>query len=121
MTADHEAVWKAHTDGEFLHRDVAATMRTMSDDPQVVHVPTAMGGRGSKDVRSFYTSYFVGLNPEDFRIELISRTVGVERIVDEMVVSFTHDIEVPWILPGVAPTGRPVEIPSSPSSVSATD
>ncbi|HEY8455754.1 MAG TPA: nuclear transport factor 2 family protein [Actinopolymorphaceae bacterium] len=111
MTEGIEAVWKAHTDSEFVHRDVAATMNTMTEDPDVIHVPTAMGGRGSEAVRSFYTTYFVGRNPDDFQIELISRTIGANEIVDEMVVSFTHDIEVPWILPGVAPTGRPVEVP----------
>jgi carboxymethylenebutenolidase len=109
MTEEFAAVWKAHTDNEFVHRDVAATMRTMTDDPSVLHVPT--GGRGGDGVRTFYSTYFVGRNPDDFRIELISRTIGGDQIVDEMVVSFTHDIEVPWILPGVAPTGRPVEIP----------
>jgi carboxymethylenebutenolidase len=49
--------------------------------------------------------------PADFTPDLVSRTVGDDRIVDEMLVSFTHDIEVPWILPGVPPSGRRVEIP----------
>jgi carboxymethylenebutenolidase len=108
---DNEAVWKAHTDGEFVHQDVAATMDTMTDDPFVVHVPTAMGGRGRDGVRAFYATYFVGRNPADFQLELISRTSDADRIVDEMVVSFTHDVEMPWLLPGTPPTGRRVEIP----------
>ena len=41
----------------------------------------------------------------------ISRTVGADRVVDEMLFCFTHDIEIDWMLPGVAPTGRYVEIP----------
>jgi carboxymethylenebutenolidase len=41
----------------------------------------------------------------------VSRPVGENRLVDEMVISFTHTIEMPWILPGVAPTGRHVEVP----------
>jgi carboxymethylenebutenolidase len=107
----NEAIWKAHTDGEFVEQDVAATMRTMTDDPTVVHVPTAMGGTGREAVRSFYSTFFVGRNPRDFQLQVVSRTVGAERLVDELLVSFTHDIEVPWVLPGVAPTGRRVEIP----------
>jgi len=109
--SDKEAMWKAHTDGEFVDQDVDATMDTMTADPFVVHVPTAMGGRGRNGVRWFYAEYFVGRNPDDFALDLVSRTMDDDRIVDEMVVSFTHDIEVPWILPGVPPTGRRVEIP----------
>ena len=81
MTEELAAVWKAHTDNEFVHRDVAATMRTMTDDPSVLHVPTAMGGRGGDGVRTFYSTYFVGRNPDDFRIELISRTIGEDQTV----------------------------------------
>ena len=109
--SDREAIWKAHTDGEFVDQDVDATMDTMTGDPFVVHVPTAMGGRGREGVRAFYAERFVGRNPADFALHLVSRTMDDDRIVDEMIVSFTHDIEVPWILPGVAPTGRTVEIP----------
>jgi carboxymethylenebutenolidase len=42
---------------------------------------------------------------------LVSRTVGQGRVVDELVASFTHDLEIPAILPGVPPTGRRVELP----------
>jgi carboxymethylenebutenolidase len=108
---EYEQVWQAHTDGEFVHKDVAATMRTMTADPHVVHVSTAVGARGRDAVRAFYSEYFVGRNPDDFHLELLSRTVGTDRLVDEMLVTFTHDVEVPWILPRVAPTGRQVEIP----------
>jgi carboxymethylenebutenolidase len=106
-----EDVWQAHTDSEFLRPDVDATMATMTENPTVLHVPTAMGGRGLNEVKDFYEHWFLRRNPRDLTLRSVSRTVGDERIVDEMVVSFTHDIEVPWILPGVAPTGRPVSIP----------
>ncbi|MEZ0095300.1 nuclear transport factor 2 family protein [Streptacidiphilus sp. EB129] len=114
MAADRTAMedtWQAHTDSEFVHPDVDATMATMTDNPTVLHVPTAMGGRGRDGVRDFYERWFLGRNPQDFTLRSVSRTVGDDRIVDEMVVSFTHDLDVPWILPGVAPTGRPVRIP----------
>ncbi|RAG83584.1 nuclear transport factor 2 family protein [Streptacidiphilus pinicola] len=109
--AELERVWEEHTAGEFRTLDLDATMATMADAPVVLHVPTAMGARGRAPVRDFYARWFVGRNPEDFAIAPLSRTVDVRRIVDEMIVSFTHDIEVPWILPGVQPTHLPVSIP----------
>jgi carboxymethylenebutenolidase len=104
-------VWAEHTAQEFIHRDVDATMRTMVADPHVIHVPVATGGRGWRDVRAFYAERFIGRMPQDVRLELLSRTVDAERVVDEMLFSFTHDIEMPWMLPGIARTGRRVEIP----------
>ncbi|MGW1910976.1 nuclear transport factor 2 family protein [Streptomyces sp. NPDC002076] len=111
---DHAAMercWAAHTDGEFVHLDLQATLSTMTDRPTVLHVPTAMGAVGRREVSDFYARWFIGRNPADFALRSVSRTVGDERIVDELVVSFTHDMEVPWILPGVGPTGREVRIP----------
>ncbi|MBO3676146.1 nuclear transport factor 2 family protein [Streptomyces sp. NEAU-YJ-81] len=103
--------WQAHTRAEFVTRDVDATMRTMSDNPAVLHVPTGMGGTGREGVRAFYRTWFVGRNAADLNIESVSRTVGDMTVVDELLLSFTHDIEVPWILPGVAATGRKVDTP----------
>lgn len=105
-----ERVWDLHTTSEFATRDVDATMATMTDDPVVLHVPTAMGARGRDAVRDFYRRWFVGHNAEDFSIAPLTRTTGRDRIVDEMLVSFTHDVPVPWILPSVAPTGRPITV-----------
>jgi carboxymethylenebutenolidase len=104
-------VWEAHTAHEFVTKDVDATMQTMVQEPEVIHVPVATGGRGWANVRNFYAAAFIGHCPQDTRLNLISRTIGAERVVDEMLFSFTHDMEVPWMLPGVAPTGRRVEIP----------
>jgi carboxymethylenebutenolidase len=104
-------VWEEHTAQEFAHKDVDATMRTMTADPHVISVPVATGGRGWSAVRDFYAQHFIGRTPQDIRVEPLSRTADSHRVVDEMVVSFTHDIDMPWILPGIAPTGRRVEIP----------
>ena len=41
----------------------------------------------------------------------VSRTIGKEQLVDEMVFKFTHTIPMDWMLPGVAPTGKRVEVP----------
>ena len=64
-----------------------------------------------RSLARFYQHHFVNSNPKDIKIVPVSRTIGADRIVDEMVVSFTHDVEIDWMLPGVAPTGRRVEVP----------
>jgi carboxymethylenebutenolidase len=106
-----EQVWEAHTAAEFVSADVEATMATMTDDPVVLHVPTSIGARGRTAVRRFYADYFIGHQAQDMRLELVSRTASVDRVVDEMTISFTHDVEITWVLPGVAPTGRRVVVP----------
>ena len=103
--------WEAHTAAEFVARDVDATMQTMADNPAVLHVPTGMGGVGFNGVRDFYQQWFVGRNAADMSIESLSRTIGDASIVDEMLITLTHDVEIPWILPAVAPTGKQVRIP----------
>jgi carboxymethylenebutenolidase len=109
--AEIERVWEAHTAAEFVSADVDATMATMTDDPVVLHVPTSIGARGRTAVRRFYADHFIGHQAHDMRLELVSRTATVDRVVDEMTISFTHDVEIPWVLPGVAPTGRRVVVP----------
>jgi hypothetical protein len=101
----------AHTAAEFATSDVEATMATMTDDPTVLHVSTSVGAHGREAVRRFYTEHFIGHQASDMRLELTSRTATAERVVDEMTISFTHDVAIPWILPGIPPTGRPVVVP----------
>jgi carboxymethylenebutenolidase len=108
---DPGALFDQHTRAEFQTRDLDATMATMVAEPTVLHVPTATGGVGREAVRAFYGDHFIGKWPADLSIRAISRTVGQGRIVDELVLSFTHDIEMDAIVPGVPPTGRAVELP----------
>jgi carboxymethylenebutenolidase len=108
---DLEALWEAHTRYEFETRDAAATMATMVPEPYVNHVPVMTGGVGQRDLARFYADHFIPKCPADIAMVPVSRTIGADRVVDEMVVSFTHDIEIDWMLPGVAPTGRRVEVP----------
>jgi carboxymethylenebutenolidase len=112
-TPDSElaAVFDAHVAAEFVTHDVDATMATMAGDPQLTHVPVLTGGSGRDEVRHFYANYFVGHWPADTKITPVTRTIGQGRVVDEIIVSFTHDIEMPAMLPGIAPTGRKVELP----------
>jgi carboxymethylenebutenolidase len=104
-------VFDLHVANEFVAKDVAATMATMIAEPFVNHVPTMMGGVGGDAVADFYRKYFVGHWPDDTEIIPVSRTVGTDRVVDEMVMKFTHDVPMNTFLPGVAPTGRPVMLP----------
>ncbi|MGA9866785.1 MAG: nuclear transport factor 2 family protein [Acetobacteraceae bacterium] len=112
--AEHDlaALWEAHCRGEFETRDVDSVMATMVAEPHVNHVPTMAGGVGHDELKRFYKYHFVGVNPPDFRLTSISRTVGADRLVDEFVVHFTHTTEIDWMLPGIAPTGREVNVPT---------
>lgn len=105
---DLGTLFDEHLDHEFVAEDVAATMSTMTAEPYVNHVPTMMGGVGREDLADFYGRYFIGHWPADTAITPVCRTVGTDRIVDEMVMSFTHDMLMQAFLPGVPPTGRPV-------------
>ena len=104
------ATWERHITAEFAEKDVDATMLTMTAEPFVNNVAVMNGGIGFDNVRNFYARYFLPANPADTASQPVARTVGSNRIVDELVHSFTHNIEMPWILPGVAPTGKRVEI-----------
>jgi len=106
------AVFDEHVSAEFDLKDVDATMRTMVDDPYVWHVPALTGAAGGDAVRRFYSTEFIGQTPDDAVLRPIARTVSRDRVIDEFVLEFTHDREIPFMLPGVAPTGRPVRIPT---------
>ena len=108
---DLEALWNRHCQLEFEARDVDATMLTMVDEPYVNHIPTMTGGVGHDQLRRFYKHHFVNANPEDTKLIPISRTVGKDRVVDEMLFCFTHTREIDWMLPGVPPTGKYIEVP----------
>lgn len=103
-------MWERHMAAEFQAKSVEATMATMTSDPFVNHVPVMTGGVGYTEVRHFYGTYFIPGQPPDTEVVPVARTVGRDRIVDELIHKFTHTIEMPWILPGVPPTGRRVEV-----------
>jgi carboxymethylenebutenolidase len=108
---DLSALWDKHCEYEFATRSVPDTMATMVAEPYVNHVPTMTGGVGHRDLSRFYQHHFIPKTPKDTRLVPISRTIGADRVVDEMLFCFTHDIEIDWMLPGVPPTGRHVEVP----------
>ncbi|KAF3941513.1 hypothetical protein ABW19_dt0201565 [Dactylella cylindrospora] len=108
---DLEDIWGEHLLYEFVEKDVDKTMDTMVKEPYVNHIPTLTGGIGYTDLHRFYKDFFIPNNPPSLRLRLISRTVGTDRIVDEMICAFRHTQEIPWMLPGVPPTNREVEVP----------
>jgi carboxymethylenebutenolidase len=105
------AMFDQHVKHEFEDKYVEATMKTMTAEPYVWNVPTAVGGVGWEGVQRFYTEKFVGKMPQDTQVIPISRTVGEEQVVDELLLAFTHDCEIEYMLPGVPPTGRHVQLP----------
>ena len=110
--SDLGAVFDEHVASEFEAKDVDATMRTMVEEPYVWHVPVLTGAKGGQEVRRFYSTQFIGQTPADAVLHPIARTVSADRVIDEFVLEFTHDAEVPFMLPGVAPTGRRARVPT---------
>ncbi|MCE4546169.1 MULTISPECIES: alpha/beta fold hydrolase [unclassified Caballeronia] len=108
---DLNRLWEQHCYFEFGTRDVDAVMPTMVGEPYVNHVPTMTGGVGHDQLKRFYRYHFVHSNPADTRLIPVSRTIGSDRVVDEFVFCATHDREIDWLLPGLAPTGKYFEVP----------
>jgi carboxymethylenebutenolidase len=104
-------LWEEHTSYEFEEHSTEKTLSTMTDDPININVPLLTGGVGLEEVRKYYSEYFIPKNPPDTEVTLLSRTVGEDRLVDELIQKFTHTIEMDYMLPGIPPTGRRVEIP----------
>ncbi len=114
MNQDQETLhqlWEEHIKHEFATHDTEETLATMVDDAYVNHVPTLTGGVGKEALREFYSKRFIPQMPPDTEMTPVSRTIGTDQLVDEMVFKFTHTIRMDWMLPGLAPTGKRVEVP----------
>ncbi|HET6334790.1 MAG TPA: nuclear transport factor 2 family protein [Polyangiales bacterium] len=103
-------VWLRHMSAEFAEHNVQAALDTMTEDAKVNHVPLVIGGVGKAAVGQFYAQYLLAQLPPDLESSLVSRTIGQDRIVEELVFRFTHSMIMEWILPGVQPTGKRIEI-----------
>jgi carboxymethylenebutenolidase len=104
-------LWEEHVRYEFSTRNTEETLATMVEDAYVNHIPVLTGGVGRDELREFYSKRFIPQMPPDTEMTPVSRTIGEDQLVDEMVFKFTHSIRMDWMLPGVAPTGKRVEIP----------
>jgi carboxymethylenebutenolidase len=110
LKAKLDAIFNAHMSAE-LAGDLDQTLATMAPNPHLVNVPTMVGGQGAAGVRAFYANRLIGqFFPPDVRFETVSRTYSEERLVDELIISFTHTHRIDWMLPGVEPTGRFVDV-----------
>jgi carboxymethylenebutenolidase len=106
-----ENLWEEHMRHEFATHNTEDTLATMVDDAYVNHIPVLTGGVGKEALREFYSKRFIPQVPPDTEVTPVSRTIGTDQLVDEMIFKFTHTIRMDWMLPGVAPTGRRVEVP----------
>jgi carboxymethylenebutenolidase len=106
-----QALWEEHLQYEFGTHSTEDALATMVEDAYVNHIPVMTGGVGKPALREFYSNYLIPQMPPDTELTLISRTIGTDQLVDEMVAKFTHTVWMEWILPGVAPTGKRVEVP----------
>ena len=104
-------LWDEHVRYEFSTRNTEDTLATMVEDAYVNHIPVLTGGVGRAELREFYSKRFIPQMPPDTEMTPVSRTIGEDQIVDEMIFKFTHTIPMDWMLPGIAPTGKRVEIP----------
>lgn len=109
LKAKLDAIFNAHMEAE-LAGDLDQTLATMAPNPHLVNVPTMVGGQGPQGVRAFYAKRLIGqFFPPDVTFETISRTYSEDRLIDELIISFTHTRKMDWMLPGVEPTGKKVE------------
>jgi len=104
-------LWEDHIRHEFETCSTEDTLATMVEDAYVNHIPVLTGGVGKDELREFYSKRFIPQMPPDTEMIPISRTIGTDQLVDEMVFKFTHTIPMDWMLPGIAPTGKRVEVP----------
>ena len=107
---DLEQTWEAHRHALLHGRDLAAALAPLAAEPEVLHIPAMTGATGRQTVERFYAEQVLPHLPADLTLNRISRTVDRWRLVDESTVSFTHDRELPWLLPGVEPTFRRAEV-----------
>src|SRR5213593_2520165 len=104
-------LWEEHVQHEFSTRNTEDTLATMVEDAYVNHIPVLTGGVGRDQLREFYSKRFIPQMPPDTEMTPVSRTIGEDQLVDEMVFKFTHSIPMDWMLPGIPPTGKRVEVP----------
>ena len=103
--------WDEHLASEFGAKSPEQALATMTAEPYVNVVPLMIGARGRDEVRDFYANYFLSQIPQDMETLPVSRAIGRDRVVDELILRFTHSIQMDWLLPGIPPTGKRLDVP----------
>lgn len=104
-------MWESHTAAEFEQKDADIAIATMTDNPVLLHVPVGTGANGKEALRKFYREKFIPQMPADIEMQLLSRSVGQNRLVDEFILRFTHSVRMDWFAPGIEPTGKALVVP----------
>jgi carboxymethylenebutenolidase len=91
-------------------RDVDAATACVGEACTLVNTPIGTGADDPDAIRRYLAEDVLPFLPDDLVFERVSRTVDQRRVVDEMRVRFTHDRELPWLLPGVRPTGEQADV-----------
>jgi len=107
---DNLKLWEDHLKGEFITKNENESLATMVEDASVMAIPTGWGGRGKTRLRPLYRDEFIPTIPDGWEHTVIHRVVSENCIVEEATMRFRHTKQMDWFLPGVAPTGKPVEI-----------
>jgi carboxymethylenebutenolidase len=102
-------LWDTHLQSEFSAKSTEEALATMTATPRVNVVPLMVGANDRAELEVFYSKHFLNQLPPDIEMTPVSRTVGTERVVDEMVIRFTHTLQMDWVLPGIPPTGKRIE------------
>lgn len=95
---------------DVLAGNVEAALAMCAAEITVARIPVGTGATGIDAVRAHLVDDVVPHLPADLTFSRVSRTVDRFRVVDEERVAFTHDRELPWLLPGMAPTGLHAEV-----------
>ena len=103
--------WDQHLASEFAAKSADQALATMTAEPHVNIVPLMIGARGRIELHDFYANHFLSQIPPDMEMVPVSRTIGGGRVVDELIMRFTHSIRLDWLLPGIPPTCKRVELP----------
>lgn len=101
-----EELWDRFCSDLFDRRDADAAAGALAAGGTVREIPSGAGGTGGDDVHRYLAEDLLPHLPADLARERLSRTIDTRKLVDEVEFTFTHDRELPWLLPGVAPTGR---------------
>jgi carboxymethylenebutenolidase len=105
------SAWDQHLASEFDAKSADQALATMTANPHVNLVPLMIGARGRAELHDFYANHFLNQVPPDMEMVTVSRTIGQGRVVDELIMRFTHSIRLDWLLPGIPSTGKRVELP----------